>query len=187
MAAKVMLWRWRRNPLRRGSDVAQAWIGLATVVVMAVGAPLAAGVAASGVESSVLQQARSLRATAAVLVTNAPEAPIGAENGQSTAQVRWTGHDGAAHTDWAQVVAGAKAGSAAEIWLDGQGRTARPPMSRSEAAAQSQVVGGAVAVAACGLALAGRRAVVAQLDRRRARDWERAWAQIEPRWSHGRA
>ena len=35
------LWRWRRNPLRRRSDLVEAWAGLATAVAVGVGAPLA--------------------------------------------------------------------------------------------------------------------------------------------------
>ncbi|MER7187064.1 3-deoxy-7-phosphoheptulonate synthase, partial [Streptomyces hyaluromycini] len=41
MRTRVRGWRWRQNPLRRKSDVVEAWIALAVAVLLGVAAPLA--------------------------------------------------------------------------------------------------------------------------------------------------
>lgn len=41
MRTRVHGWRWRRNPLRRHSDVVEAWTALIVAVLLLVGAPLA--------------------------------------------------------------------------------------------------------------------------------------------------
>ncbi|MGW3728091.1 Rv1733c family protein, partial [Streptomyces sp. NPDC000851] len=46
MGTRVRGWRWRRNPLRRRSDVVEAWTALAVAVLLLLGAPLAGAVAA---------------------------------------------------------------------------------------------------------------------------------------------
>jgi hypothetical protein len=45
MRTRVRGWRWRRNPLRRRSDVVEAWTALAVAVLLLVGAPLAGALA----------------------------------------------------------------------------------------------------------------------------------------------
>ena len=34
------LWRWRRNPLRRTTDLAEAWLAFAALLLVLVGAPV---------------------------------------------------------------------------------------------------------------------------------------------------
>ncbi|GAA3901711.1 hypothetical protein GCM10023084_62730 [Streptomyces lacrimifluminis] len=38
---RVLLWRWRRNPLRRRTDLAQAWITLALFLTVPAATPAA--------------------------------------------------------------------------------------------------------------------------------------------------
>ncbi|MBW8820836.1 MAG: hypothetical protein JF598_22125, partial [Streptomyces sp.] len=44
MRTRVRGWRWRRNPLRRRSDVIEAWTVLAVAALMLLGAPLVGAV-----------------------------------------------------------------------------------------------------------------------------------------------
>ncbi len=71
-AAATGLWRWRGNPLRRTTDLLEAWTALAALVLICVGAPVAGwlvGVSADAAlqESARLQQERRLQVVAEVL------------------------------------------------------------------------------------------------------------------------
>ncbi|MFD0384984.1 hypothetical protein ACFQ2B_30250 [Streptomyces stramineus] len=43
MRATRFGWRWRRNPLRRPTDVLEAWVGVASVTLVMLAGPSAAG------------------------------------------------------------------------------------------------------------------------------------------------
>lgn len=191
MAAKVRLWRWRRNPLRRPTDVAEGWIGLATIALTVVLAPAAGAVAAVSVEDALLQHGQDWHRTSAVLTEDAAPADAAMTTGVDAAHVqatvRWTAPDDSVHTAVTQVAPGAKAGAATTIWTDAQGRLRSQPPSAAQAQAQGDLAGGCVAAGVVVLLIGGNRVIVrTTLDRRRAQDWERAWAEVEPRWSHGR-
>ncbi len=53
------LWRWRRNPLRRATDLAEAWLALTALLLVALAAPLI-GVLSGSAAHTTLQ--RSVRA-----------------------------------------------------------------------------------------------------------------------------
>lgn len=58
MGTSVRFRRWRRNPLRRGTEVAEAWTGVATAVLIAVGGPAAGATTAVAVEHDALHQSQ---------------------------------------------------------------------------------------------------------------------------------
>lgn len=192
MAAKVRLWRWRRNPLRRPTDVAEGWISLATIALTAVLAPAAGAAVAIGVDEALLRHGQEWHRTTAVLTQDAAAADgitaTGVDASRAQARVRWTGPDRAVHTAVTQVAIGAKAGSATVVWTDAQGRLRSQPPSALQAQTQGDLAGASAAAGVVVLLVGGSRIVVRlTIDRRRAQDWERAWAEVEPRWSHGRA
>src|SRR4051794_41575947 len=69
---KVLGWRWRSNPLRRHSDVVEAWIVLAAWTVATTGA-VAGGIAAAQAAQHVVDADRAdRRPVSAVLVRTVP-------------------------------------------------------------------------------------------------------------------
>ncbi|WP_175499964.1 MULTISPECIES: hypothetical protein [unclassified Streptomyces] len=71
-AAATGLWRWRGNPLRRTTDLLEAWTALAALLLICLGAPVVGwlvGASADGAlqESARLQQERRRQVVAEVL------------------------------------------------------------------------------------------------------------------------
>ncbi|GAA2335744.1 Rv1733c family protein [Streptomyces cuspidosporus] len=189
MSAKVrtrLLWRWRRNPLRRRSDVVEAWVALVAGLVMAVGGTAAGVATADAVEQPLLVERAERHQVPARLLEDAPATQPSADGsraGRVPAEVRWKAPDGSVRTGTAQVPEGHAAGTATVVWTDGHGRLVPEPLTPREAETRAALTG-ATAAAGVGLVtLAGRRVVRWRLDRHRAEEWERAWAEVEPRWS----
>ena len=181
----VRLWRWRRNPLRRGSDRVEAWTVLAAGVLLAVGAPAVGTMTGMGVEAAALRQSQEWHRTTAVLTQDAPRSAgvyVGTENDRVRVTVRWTTPDGATGTGKAMVEPRSQAGTKTTVWLGADGTVKDAPASRSEARAQGIVLGALAAAGTGLLALGGLWTVRFELDARRERDWEREWAEIDPRW-----
>ncbi|GAA2428694.1 Rv1733c family protein [Streptomyces macrosporus] len=184
-------WRWRRNPLRRPTDLLEAWIGLILAVAVAAAAPPAAlaagGAAHRSLEHVASEQARTGRQVTAVLVRDAAEHPASdsrtAEEGRHPALVRYTAPDGTTRTATTGVRSGQVAGDTVRVWIDGAGDLAEPPMTSDEI--RSSATGWAL-LAAIGVAVAGGAAYALArrvLDRRRAAEWDEAWARTAPRWT----
>lgn len=189
MHGTVKLWRWRRNPLRRRSDVMEAWAGLAVAVVVAVGAPITGVAAANGMHDSLEQANHDRHHATAVLVHDAPSDARAHSDGLSPTQVRgdvrWHTADGGTRTAKVVVATGARAGSTLPVWLDGADRLTDPPLDALQTAVQTDIMGGGAAFGFCLVALASHRVVRAGLDRGRYARWQREWAQVGPQWSRG--
>ncbi|MBT3149587.1 hypothetical protein HTV45_01455 [Streptomyces sp. CHD11] len=186
MPHRVRLWRWRRNPLRRRSDLAEAWLLLATLV-LALLAGMFAGVAAAGAVSGSIEDRREhTRAVPAVLVEDAAHAPPAAVaedgDGRVWAKVRWAAPDGTPRTGRAEVDAGAKAGSEATVRNDAEGRLVSSPPEGADARFQIVMAGLTVAVGAAGAAVLGGWVVRSRLQSRRLAEWEAEWQRVEPSW-----
>lgn len=180
------LWRWRRNPLRRRADVIEAWTLLLTVVVMAVGGAALGVTTALLVEQPLMAQHENRHQTRAELVEDVPKRPK--ELGEPgidrvRAAVRWTDPSGTARTGQTRVDEGRKAGDEVTIWTDGRGELTTAPLSPEQAATRAAVLGAMTATGFCCLSLVGYRQVQRRLDRDRVAQWERAWAEVGPRWS----
>ena len=177
------------NPLRRRSDVIEAWLAPAAIVVFLILGPLVAGLVALGVRAdnaAAEHVQQSWHPVSAVLLRAAP-GPEFSDNGTNTwtewAPARWTAA-GRQHTGNIPVPAGSRAGSTQTVWLDSAGHVRDPAMTGSE-------LGGAIGTGIL-LALAALAVVIAvafrlaqrALDRRRLASWETAWLAVGPRWSH---
>ncbi|MDX2702373.1 hypothetical protein PV350_05850 [Streptomyces sp. PA03-6a] len=190
MSGRVMFWRWRRNSMRRGTDVAEAWTGVAAAVLMAVGGPAAGVASAVAVEHDALHQGDGMRQVTAVLTEDAADAVENSYTGSSgtvRATVRWTAPDGVAHVGSARVEPNSRTGSTTPVWVDRHDEIREPLLTPVQAEVQGQVFGVFAATGAGGLVLAGRWAVRLRIDRHRAAAWEREWAEVEPSWGHRRA
>lgn len=191
MRRTVRLWRWRSNPLKRRSDVVEAWAGVVAGVVMAVGAPLAGIAAADATHASLAEQSRDRHRVAAVLEHGAPSLSADRGSGVNPDEVRapvhWKGTDGREHSAHVVVQPGADRGSTTAVWVDGRDRVTEPPLDGLASAVQTDIMGGSAAVGLCVLALAAHRGLRAGLDLRRSRRWQREWEQVGPQWSGHRA
>jgi hypothetical protein len=188
---RVMLWRWRRNPLKRRSDVAESWIGGAAAALLLLMVP-AVGVVMAGVgERSALDQAQGLHRTASRLVENAaPATPSrfsGLADDHVRTTVRWTTPDGSPKTGEAPVAAGSKAGSSTTVWLDDADRLRPAPPTPAEARSQGAALGAAAGAGVCVLVVGGWWVARVRLDVRRMARWECAWAEFNANRGHRHA
>lgn len=191
---RVLLWRWRRNPLRRRTDLVQAWIALGLTLAVLAATPAAMVLAGTTAHRHHTETARHQAATrhhtSAVLVRDAPRHPEpGSEEAKKTlyaVPVRFTAPDGQTVTAKTEVEPALAVGSTVRIWVDAEGRITDPPMSTEEARhrAMGWAVLAAMAVPLLGTAAygyAGRR-----LQRHNLARWEAAWAETAPRWTASR-
>ncbi|MFE2508849.1 Rv1733c family protein [Streptomyces naganishii] len=181
--AGVWLWRWRRNPLRRTSDVVEAWI-LLVAWVLAVSGGLVAGLLTAGAMQQSADRVRAQSRPVAAVLTQ--EATHGAARPTSSSlvwgTVRWTEPDGSAHTDRARVPATARPGTSVTVWTNGHGALTSPPASAADTAFQSVLGGLWAGTAAAGLVVGGSKLVRARLDHRRFEQWADEWARVDTRW-----
>ncbi|MEV7242209.1 MULTISPECIES: hypothetical protein [unclassified Streptomyces] len=193
MRTRVRGWRWRRNPLRRRSDVMEAWTVLVAAVLLFVVTPLA-GVAA-GLYAH--DQARSravtlrterhqVRASVAGDESARPHPVRGDRAHPYQAKVRWTEPGTGTRTAVARVPAGSRAGDVVTVWFDARGRAVAPPPNDVAVWQHTVTVGlcaagGSVAVILLGYAVQRRAAL-----RHRMEEWEREWALTGPRWTRPR-
>jgi hypothetical protein len=177
------------NPLRRRSDIIEAWLAPAAIVVFLILSPLVAGLAATGVRADDLaaQHAQqSWHPVPAVLLRAAP-GPQFSDNGANTwtewAPARWT-VGGRHYTGNIPVPADSRAGSTQTVWLDSAGHVHVPAMTSPEL---SGAIGTGILLALAALAVVvavAARLARCVLDRRRMASWEDAWLSVGPRWSH---
>ncbi|MCX5254782.1 hypothetical protein OOK27_11425 [Streptomyces canus] len=188
----VMLWRWRRNPLRRRSDVAEAWLGVAAAALLLFAVP-ALGVATAAVaERSALDEARGLHRTTAHLVGDAPTRPSVrfsdlAPDDRVSAIVRWTTPSGTSRSGTASVAAGSRAGSPATVWLDDEDRIHPTPPTPAQTRSQAAALGAAVGAGAGVLALGAWWVATVRLEVRRSARWDRDWAEFNSHRGHRHA
>lgn len=178
-----------QNPLRRRSDIIEAWLVPAAIVVFLVLSPLVAGLVAIGVraDDAAAQHAQqSWHPVSAVLLRAAP-GPEFSDNGANTwterAPARWT-VSGRHYTGTIPVPAGSRAGSTQTVWLDRAGHVQTPAMTSAQLSGTTGTgILLALAALAAVIAVAARLAKWG-LDRRRIASWETAWLAVGPRWSH---
>ncbi|WUB77613.1 hypothetical protein OG734_44075 [Streptomyces sp. NBC_00576] len=187
-------WRWRRNPLRRRSDVVEAWTVLVLAVALFVGAPLAGVLAARWTYDEARATATAQRAERhlvhAVAVAGADAgAPPALAGRQYLYRVRvlWTEPGAGARTATAHVPAGTRRGDAVDLWLDAHGRTVAPPPGAAAVRQHTAAVGICAAGVAAGVVLLARTALRRTVVQRRLGEWERAWARTGPEWTRRRA
>jgi hypothetical protein len=193
MRTRVRGWRWRRNPLRRRSDVVEAWTALVVAVLLFVGAPLlgaAAALWAQGQAETVAAQQRAERHRVhATVIDRTPDSLSSVQTGGQSyrATVRWTTPGGEAQTTTSRVPAGARQGDVIAVWIDTHGRSVPPPAGDSAVWEHTVTVGAFTALGAALTVFLGQCVVHRTALRRRMAEWERDWARTEPQWTHRRA
>lgn len=188
---RVLLWRWRRNPLKRPSDVAEAWTSVAVAAMLLLTVPTVGVAAAAAGERSALDQARGLHGTTAQLVEDVPASAVrfsgAATEDNVEGTVRLTTPSGTSRSGTALVAAGSKAGSSTTVWLDDAGRIRPAPPTPAQARSQGAAIGAAAGAGVCGLVLGGWWVARVRLDAHRRARWDRAWAEFDAHRGHRHA
>lgn len=188
MRTRIRGWRWRRSPLRRRCDVAEAWTVLAVVVLLWVGAPAAGAAVGWQVHEGARARAAAQRAerhqVQAVLVDAAPAA-VASPTGRKplyAVRVRWTEPGREARTGVARVPAGARRGDRTPVWLDSRGRDVGPPVNDATLWQHTLMAGLFTVWGVVAVVLGGHFAARRIAARRRLAEWEREWALTGPKW-----
>ncbi|MGW9028601.1 Rv1733c family protein [Streptomyces sp. NPDC055722] len=178
---KVRGWRWRSNPLRRHSDVVEAWVVLATWAAAVVGS-----LTAVAVDDAVQRDRAAQKPVSALMVSYAAsgtrDVATGVTYDRVRAKVRWTDTDGVARTGETSVKAGTVAGTTVAAWTDGRGHLVSGPVSSAQAAARVGLTGAAIGFAGGMLVLAGGRMMRLRIERRATEQWAVEWDQVGPQW-----
>jgi hypothetical protein len=187
-AGKVLGWRWRDNPLRRRSDVLEAWIVLAAWTLAAVVAALAGILGAQLSERAAERDRAGREPVSAVLVRilpgGAPDAVTGVRYDRALATVRWRDGAGTERTGTMEVTPTTRAGSRVRAWTDGHGHLLSKPVGPAEATTRAVLAGTGAAMTAGLLALVGGRLVRLRVQRRATEAWGTEWERIDGRWGH---
>jgi len=194
MRTRVRGWRWRRNPLRRRSDVVEAWTVLAVAALMLLGAPLVGAVVgwwAHGDARAMVAEQRSERHRVhAEVVGRVPDSLPTIQGGRERSYrvtVRWTEAGGAAKTATARVPSGTDRGDKVDVWFDSRGRSVAPPPNETAVWQHTVTMGACGAGATVAVILLGHSLVRGAAARHRLVEWERDWALTEPQWTRRRA
>lgn len=188
------LWRWRHNPLRRTTDLVEAWLAFAALVLILVAAPLIGAVvgttAQSALQQSVREQQQSRHRVTATVVKKVDGSPLDPDPETATTRDRlsrvvadWTGPDGTRRHG--TVMANLKTpqpGDHFTLWTDGQGRTVGRPLDTVTATTHAVLAGFGATVLSAGLVEGVRRLIVWRMVRHRYTRWDQAWDKAGPDW-----
>ncbi|MFD5638983.1 hypothetical protein ACFWJM_33225 [Streptomyces sp. NPDC127077] len=178
---RVWLWRWRSNPLRRRSDVLEAWIMLAAWVFTVLGGAVAGLATVGAVENSLARERAESRTVTAQLIEDAPEAS-GPGGRVVWTRVRWTAPDGIVRSGQVRVSAGTSSDTPVLVWTDPDGRLVDRPTAVAVARLRAWLIGAFAGAGVAGIPFAAGRFLGGRLERRRMDRWDAEWARIGPLW-----
>jgi len=190
----VGLWRWRHNPLRRTTDLVEAWLALVALLFILVVAPLigalVGAVAQDALQQSVRDQRQARHEVTATVVKKLSRAPLDPDpetsstrDAHSRVLADWTAPDGTAQHG--TVVATLKSphhGDHFALWTDAHGRIVGRPLDSATATTHAVLAGFGAAALAAGAMEGGRRLIVWRMVRRRYARWDQAWDKAGPDW-----
>jgi len=176
------------NPLRRRSDLIEAWLLPAAIAAFLALCPVVALVTGAWVRAdnaAARHVQLSWHRVEAVLLQPAA-GPVMSDSGANTWVVwtpaRWT-VDGRLHVGDVPAAAKSRAGSTMAVWLDRAGRVRIPALTVAQLG-NKVLTATWFALAILAVLLAGLAWLVRlALDKRRLAGWEIAWLAVGPRWS----
>ncbi|CAM5261984.1 Rv1733c family protein [Streptomyces aurantiogriseus] len=188
------LWRWRHNPLRRTTDLIEAWVALSALLLILLVAPvvgaLVGAVAQDALQQSVRDQRASRHQVTATVVRKLEGSLLEADPESASgrdARIRvtadWTAPDGTAHHG--AVVADLdtpQRGDHFAIWTDTHGRPVARPLDPATATTHAVLAGFGAALLTAGLVEGSRRVILWRMVRRRYARWDQAWDRAGPDW-----
>lgn len=188
------LWRWRRNPLCRATDLAEAWVALAALVLVAVAAPvvgcLVGAAAQDSLQRTVSEQRHTRHLVTATVIRDLGEAPLEtdpdttpARESRSRVLADWTAPDGThRHGPALADLRSAHTGDHFGLWTDPHGRITTRPLDSPTATTHAVLAGIGAALLVAGLVEGGRRLTVWRMVRSRYARWDQAWDRAGPDW-----
>ncbi|MFC4504350.1 MULTISPECIES: DUF3592 domain-containing protein [Streptomyces] len=193
MGDRVRGWRWRNNPLRRRSDVVEAWTALAVAVLLLVAVPLTGAVAGwwahDDARAVVAEQRAERHRVRAEVVGRMPESLPSADGVRErmySVKVRWTPPGEKPQTATARVPEGTRRGDTVTVWFDARGRSVAPPANSTVVWQHTVTMGVCAAGGTAALVLLGHGIVRRVAMRHRLTEWDREWARYEPEWTRRR-
>ncbi|MET4921470.1 hypothetical protein P3L51_03700 [Streptomyces sp. PSRA5] len=195
MRAVVGLRRWRHNPLRRKTDLVEAWVALGALLLILLAVPAVGWISGALTDDAFRRTIRAQhedrhrteavmvhRAEAPARVASDPEAPTQRDTGRPVI-AKWTARDGSRHTALVRSAPPAlRSGDAFPVWTDGGGQLAERPTDLATARTHAVLAGLGVAACVAGLIEAVRRLTVFRLNQVRYARLDLAWAQAGPDW-----
>ncbi|MFC9927560.1 hypothetical protein [Streptomyces sp. NPDC127190] len=194
MRAVCGLWRWRRNPLRRTTDLAEAWVALVALLLIAVAAPVAGWLVGTAAENSLQRAVRVQQHTrhlvTATVVHVLRGAPPEADPDTSAARdaprrvlADWTAPDGThQHGPTLTGLKSPHSGEHFRLWTDPHGRITARPLDSATATAHAVLAGLGAALVTTTLVESARRLAVWRMVRHRYARWDQAWERAGPDW-----
>ncbi|QNP68945.1 hypothetical protein IAG44_05435 [Streptomyces roseirectus] len=182
----VLLWRWRRNPLKRRSDVVEAWVLLGAWTFAVCAGVLAGWAAASSMERGLARERAEWHTVEGTLTESAPPPAAEPESPARTehlwTRVTWPGPDGTPRTGQVRVAAGSPAGTHVDVWTDARGRLVTEPTTPAQARLRSTLVGTLAGATSAAIPFVTGRLLRGRLERRRVEQWGVEWARFDPLW-----
>ncbi|MDF2265199.1 hypothetical protein P2Q00_07045 [Streptomyces coacervatus] len=188
------LWRWRHNPLRRASDLVEAWVALVALLLILAVAPvigsLVGGLAQGALQQSVRDQRAARHQVTATVVRKLDRSPLdtdpetsGSRDLRSRVLADWTAPDGSGHHGAALAdLKSPRHGDHFKIWTDLHGQIVARPLDATTATTHAVLAGFGAALLAAGAVEGGRRLIVWRMVRRRYARWDQAWDRAGPDW-----
>ncbi|MFJ7176158.1 hypothetical protein ACIQXA_07000 [Streptomyces massasporeus] len=188
------LWRWRRNPLCRATDLAEAWVALVALLLILLAAPvvglLVGDTAEDALQRIVRSQHEARHLVTATVIRKLDRSPLDSDPETSSGRdlrnrvlADWTAPDGTPHQG--PVLASLKdprQGDTFRFWTDRHGRMVARPLDSATASTHAVLAGFGAALAAGGLLDGGRRLIVWRMVRGRYARWDQAWDKAGPDW-----
>nr|WP_202456421.1 MULTISPECIES: hypothetical protein [unclassified Streptomyces] len=192
--AIVGLWRWRHNPLRRGTDLAEAWLALAALVLILVAVPvvgvLTTSLSRDALLASVRQQHETRHAVTGTVLREVGHSPIDPDpetsstrDAHSRVLARWQAPDRTDH--YGVVLSDLKSpdpGDHFRIWTDERGKVVGRPLDGATATTHAVLAGFGAATASAGLVEGARRLILWRMVQARHTRLDRAWEKAGPDW-----
>lgn len=172
--------------LKRRSDRVQVLLRVLLLVALLAAVPAAVwrGIGTHQRLAAVaVEQLASRRAITVEVLGDAVGWPPPADGDGVRGPVSWPTADGGHRVVDASVPHGAHAGDRVTVWLDRHGRQTRPPLDPETIDVRAAIAGSQVLPALVLLPLGLYALACGALNRHRTRRWERAWAEVEPRWT----
>ncbi|MGW4567128.1 Rv1733c family protein [Streptomyces sp. NPDC004561] len=194
MRAVSGVWRWRHNPLRRTTDLAEAWVALVALVLIALAAPVTGCLVGAAAQDSLQRAAReeqhARRLVTATVVRDLGQALLEADPDTTTARetrsrviAEWTAVDGTRrHGPALADIKSPRAGDHFGLWTDPHGRITTRPLDSATATTHAVLAGLGAALVSAALVESGRRLTVWRMVRRRYERWDQAWDRAGPDW-----
>lgn len=194
MRAISGLRHWRHNPLCRGTDLAEAWVALAALLLIVVVGPvigfLVGGAAEDALQRSVREQREDRHQVTATVVRKLDRSPLDTDpesrSGQeprSRVVADWTAPDGTArHGTVLAALENPHPGDHFTLWTDEQGLILGRPLDPATATTHAVIAGFGAGLLTAVAIEGGRRLVLWRMVLRRYARWDQAWERAGPDW-----